>query len=157
MTELFWETGYFLFAAGTAPTPLSYRPPCCFHTSNKSLWVAGMLATQSKSGFFSMLFYPTFLFMSFLASSSCCSRHFANVATSDWQNVKRRVFLYIKSSKITTPRKDNLPSIDEDFFSMLSQLIVAVKSHLFTLHSVPLQNSGWDCRQSEETHWQMVL
>lgn len=55
----------------------------------------GLLATQSKSGFFSMLFYPTFLFMSFLASSSCCSRHFTKVAASDWQNIKKKgVFMY---------------------------------------------------------------
>lgn len=42
---------YFLHTTGTAPTPPSYRPPCCYRGSNKMLWVAKMLASV-----FSILF-----------------------------------------------------------------------------------------------------
>lgn len=65
------------FTAQVQLPPLSYRPPCCYHGSNTSLWVTRMLATQS--GFFSMSFYPTFLPMSFWSFLLHCSKqHYSN-------------------------------------------------------------------------------
>lgn len=161
--------GYSHHITGTAPTPPSYGPPCCYHGSSESLWVARMLATQSVPGFFYMLFYPTFLPMSFC---SCLLNHDLLCTSCNRLAEHLTMSLHILKDQKSTAKWRIADSLFQSnpmlahrstFFTvMLSLLLVAVHQlHLLTLHSdhsVRLHNIVWDVLQkSKKTHHQMVL